>query len=341
MAQPLGSGAGLSSELDDKERFFHVCRLILEGGTELLRQKFDQLIPPANLPGTLQKEKANLLKLPRNVLTISMSQKLYLRAGAFGKSGDFDISLLMVLFRHLCGLKALLTSNNWGSMPIDSDKSLEADILQLKIYRVFSHAEACCISASDFNQISKNIRSIFVRLGGSPWKLKAETMLGEPLTQCENTYLKQLKEWHNDDTDMKEIYQELHCKTGQVLRLFAKQDGKIDQVLHQAEKTDNKVDQMLQQKQEMRENLDEISNRLASGAIEQVLYQTKNTEDKVDQMLHENQKIRKDIAEISSKFASGTEQVLHQTKKMEEKMDQVLQQTSGMLGFINTFDLQL
>ena len=259
MASSLESALGVSSGLNDQERFFYSCRLLLDGGTELLRQEFDKIFPPTDLHNVLCKEKLNLQKLPRSVLSTSMLQKLYPTSATCGKPTDFDITLLMVLFRYLCRLEAPPSSNNWSNMPVDSDKSLAADILRLKIYRntVFAHAEACCISKDDFEQISNNICVIFERRGGTFWKLKAETMLKEPLTQCESAYMNQLKEWQNHDTDVKEICQELASNV-------KKQGEKIELIKEQ-------LDQILKQNQEVRETNAEVSSKLTSDAAEQQL----------------------------------------------------------------------
>ena len=245
---------------EDKERFFRLCRLLLDGGTDLLRQEFDKLIPPCSLPFVLSKEKASLLRLPRGVLTPEMFQKLYPTTTSHGKSTDFDISLLMVLFRHLCRLKAPPSSKNWSSMPISSDQSLEADILRLKIYRntIFAHAEACCISENDFDQVSKGMCEIFERRGGLPWKWIAETMLNEELTECETAYLNKLKEWHSHDAEVKEIFQELNNK------LDIKVNQIIDTVEDKVGQVEEKMDQMLQNKQEIKKEIANIASYITS-----------------------------------------------------------------------------
>ena len=276
MASCLGSSVGSRSveHSDDKERFFRICRLLLDGGTEVLRQEFDKRIPPSTLSSRLIREKTKLLKLPSRVLPISMFQRLYPTANTCGKSKDFDISLLMVLFRQLCGLTPPPSTGNWSEMPADSDESLEADILRLKIFRnnVFAHATFCCISEADFNQISKDICDIFERLDGLNWRLKAERMLGEALTGSENVYLKRLNEWHSLDADMKEIYQQLDCKMGHMLKLTERQENKIEQAVHQTKKIEAKVDQVSQDNQAIKEDIAKISSKLSPGTFILVVF---------------------------------------------------------------------
>ena len=181
MDSALDSDKGSSSDLGGRGRFFRICRLLLDGAAELLRQQFDKIIPPYDLSSILQKEEENLRKLRTSVLTTDMLEILYPAPNTFGESADFDISLLMVLFRNLCELKAPPSSNNWRTMPSDNDKSVEADILRLKIYRntIVAHAKVCDIADDEFEQVSKHIIAIFERLGGAEWKEKAENMAKE------------------------------------------------------------------------------------------------------------------------------------------------------------------
>ena len=273
--------AASCSPLDGKERFFRICRLLLDGGTDLLRREFDNIILPSDLPTVLQKEKSNLRKLPRSVLPNNMFQKLYPTPITHGKSTDFDISLLMVLFRHLCQLKAPPSSNNWGRMPTNTDESLEADILRLKIYRntVIAHAETCCISNIDFGQICKDIFEIFDRRGGTHWKLKAEAMLQQPLTECETAYLKKLTEWYNYDIDVKDTVQQLDKKTDVVLKLTEKQDEKLDQL-------DNKTDGVLKLTEEHQGKITDVLRltEKQDGKITDVLRLTKTQDGKINNM---------------------------------------------------------
>ena len=197
MASSSGRGFGTCPHQDDDGRLFHIGRLLLDGGTCLLRQVFDRLIPPCDLPIVLAKEENNLRALlVKRILTRDMMVKLYPDKNTYGKSSDFDIPLLTLLFIHLCQLKAPPSSNNWRSMPVDSDRSLEADILRLRLYtnRIFIHAEDCSIPSNDFELVSASVCAIFYRLGGIHWKRKAETMLHDVLTESESLDLNRLKD---------------------------------------------------------------------------------------------------------------------------------------------------
>ena len=203
--------------IEGNELFFRLCKLLIGGGTEVMRMQFDQHIPPSELPKKLQQMKSHLLNLKR-VITPPMQKKLYPDDNTYGKSTDFDISLLMILLRNLCGLKPPKSTNNWEDMPLDSDRSLEADILRLKQYRnkLFVHVHSCDIKRSEFDTISNEITKILVRLGGPDWKLKVEKMLKGPLSQLEIKHKTELEMWHNNDAEVKEIVTEMKEDVGNI-----------------------------------------------------------------------------------------------------------------------------
>ena len=79
---------------DDKATFQRLTRLLMRGGLVLLREVFDAIVPPANLPSVLGNPaiKTNLQTLRRTrVLTHPEWECLYNPpSGAYGKSTDFD-----------------------------------------------------------------------------------------------------------------------------------------------------------------------------------------------------------------------------------------------------------
>ena len=78
----------------EKANFQRLTRLLMRGGLALLREVFDAIHPPANLPAVLGNPtiKSKLQTLRRNrVLTYPEWDVLYKPpSGAYGKSSDFD-----------------------------------------------------------------------------------------------------------------------------------------------------------------------------------------------------------------------------------------------------------
>ena len=121
---------------DEKANFQRLTRLLMRGGLALLREVFDAIHPPANLPAVLGAKKVHLQTLKtttgNKVLTCAERKCLYNPhgPGTYGKSAEFDISLLYKLLRSICSLTAPVTG--WDKLPNSADPSLEADIVRIR-----------------------------------------------------------------------------------------------------------------------------------------------------------------------------------------------------------------
>ena len=119
-------------------------------------------------------------------------------------SAHFDITLLMVLLRNLCGLTSPATG--WDKLPAVTDVSREADIARVKYYRntVYGHAERASVDDAAFNAYWGDIRDTLVRLGGVKYKTaidKLETEVMDP--DLEDHYKELLTQWKKDEDNMK------------------------------------------------------------------------------------------------------------------------------------------
>ena len=82
-----------------------LSRLLIDGGTTVLRKIFDGYHPPANLAADLNANKSilsNLLK--KKVLHKPQWDKLFPPGGVPPDSRTFDITLLFLLLTNICGL---------------------------------------------------------------------------------------------------------------------------------------------------------------------------------------------------------------------------------------------
>ena len=78
---------------DGKENFIRLTRLLISGGTTLLRETFDLNISPSTLPTTLNNSSTKAqLKIAK--LTKPQWDCLYPSPGLYGRSTDFDVTLL-------------------------------------------------------------------------------------------------------------------------------------------------------------------------------------------------------------------------------------------------------
>ena len=165
------------------------------GGLALLREVFDNIHPPASLPGLLgnpaiKKQLETLRK--KRVLFPPEWERLYNLSGVYGKSADFDISLLCKLLREICNLTAPTTG--WENMPNSTDHSLQADIVRIRCYRnaIYGHNNSMEVTDADFEKFWIEIREALLRIAGhlssarrDEWKTSIEKLLHDPLTQDE------------------------------------------------------------------------------------------------------------------------------------------------------------
>ena len=213
MASSLAT-TSTTTTTQEEEYFQRLCKLLIEEGTEVMRQEFDLIIPPANFPRILRQGRTTLTKLPRNVFTPTMDETLYSRAPiSYGCSKHCDISLLMVLFRNLCRLNPPASTGNWTDMPSSNDCSLEADLVRLKLFRneLFAHTKKCSVQESEFQRHWTDISSVILRRGnhvGMVWTNKINDILTNPLSAHGKRWVENLKNWYLDDRDLKKMFGE-------------------------------------------------------------------------------------------------------------------------------------
>ena len=203
----MASAPTLAPLTKETTNYARLCRLLVDGGTKALRQTFDRLHSPANLFNVLKAgsaEHSTLQSLKRKrIINATQWGKLYPSPPSSVTSEDFDITLLMVLLRNICGLTA--PSTGWDSLPPASDTSVEANIARVKYYRksVYGHASQASVDNPTFNSLWQDISAALVVLGvdaAAIAQLKTETM--DPDT--EKHYQQLLKEWKKDEENMKD-----------------------------------------------------------------------------------------------------------------------------------------
>ena len=193
--------------------YARLCRLLVGVSAHILRETFDKRRPPGNLDTVLSSPPIHrVLKSLRNKKILNPSQwdKLYPAIKSSVSSKNFDITLLMVLLRNICGLVPPATG--WDTLPPAADTTLEADIVRIKCYRntVYGHASEASVDDVTFNQYWQDIQDALVRLGGAGYQsaindLKKECM--DP--DIEEHYKELLKQWVVDEFSIKERLDEI------------------------------------------------------------------------------------------------------------------------------------
>ena len=193
-----------------KENFQRMTRLLISGGTSLLREIFDSLCPPRNLP-TILSNPATKNQLKAAKLTMPQWHSLCPSPGVYGKSADFDVTLLFRLLRTICNLTP--PSTGWDALPLSADHSLTADIARIKYYRnsVYGHVnQGMAIGHSEFLTLWQEISEALVRIAGqiSPtrktaWQGAIAKYLTDPLTVEDERNVQELKAWYKSDMEVK------------------------------------------------------------------------------------------------------------------------------------------
>ena len=191
--------------------YVRLCRLLVEVGTQALRDKFNGIHSPEKLQAVLATNKPMLQSLrARKVINPTQWGKLFPVTPSSVSSASFDITLLMVLFRNMCGLTA--PTSGWDNLPPPTDVSREADIARVKYYRntVYAHAECASVDDPTFNRYWCEIRDTLVRLGGIACKIAAnnlETDCMDP--DVEKHYKELLYQWKSDEDNIKDELKEI------------------------------------------------------------------------------------------------------------------------------------
>ena len=209
---------------DEKANFQRLTRLLMRGGLALLREVFDSIHP--HLPAVLGNPtiKSNLQTLRGRVLTQPEWDCLYNPpSGAYGKSTDFDISLLCKLLREICSLTPPATG--WKDLPNITDHSLGAEVVRIRIYRnkIYGHNHTMEVTGADFEKLWMEISEALLRLASSisrakrdEWKNSIEKFFHEPLTPDAKKCVHELRSWYLVDMDTKDMLEKLDKKMEQM-----------------------------------------------------------------------------------------------------------------------------
>lgn len=193
--------------------YARLCRLLVDVGTHVLREIFDRHCPPGALPETLVSPPI-LITLQalrkRRVLNPSQWGKLFPAFKHSVTSKEFDVTLLMLLLRNICGL--VPPGTGWDSLPLAGDKTYQADIVRIKFYRntVYGHASEASVDDVTYVRYWRDIKDTLVRLGGRHYEFSIDRLEKESIDpEYEEHYQELLKQWVKDDESIKDKLDEI------------------------------------------------------------------------------------------------------------------------------------
>ena len=186
--------------------YARLCRLLIEVGSEALREIFDKIHRPGSLHTALMNHKATLQSLrSRNILNPIQWGVLYPAIPSSVSAKNFDITLLVILLRNMCGLSPPATG--WDAYPPEADNSCQADIVRLRHFRntIYGHAERASVDDKTFKDHWRDIRDVLLRLGGACFGVAITQLETECMDPCIEEHFKDLLEqWRKDENNIKD-----------------------------------------------------------------------------------------------------------------------------------------
>ena len=199
--------------------FASMRRLLVDVGRSVLRDTFNSIHPPANLHGVLSSPSvlSTLQSLrKKRVLNPLQWGNLFPAVASMVSSANFDVTLLMVLLRNVCGLSPPVSTGNWDKLPPDSDSSNEANIVRIKWYRndVYGHATKTSVDDPTFNALWQKISIAILALAPGTSYSDYATSISQLKTECmdptaEAHYKELLIVWKKDDDIFKDMLEEV------------------------------------------------------------------------------------------------------------------------------------
>ena len=200
-----------------KANFHRLTRLLMRGGEQLLRETLDSIHSPADLPLRLA-DPAIQVQLKGAGLTRPERACLYPSTGVYGKSKDFDITLIFKLFRTICGLTPPPGPRGWDNLPNRSDHTLEADLVRIKYYRneIYGHRHTIEIADIDFIHLWDEISEALLRIATNivpakreKWEKSIDDLLRNPLTPDDERCIEELEIWYKGEMDVEDELEKL------------------------------------------------------------------------------------------------------------------------------------
>ena len=198
--------------------YARLCRLLVDVGSQVLRSTFDKIHPPATLHTVLGSTSVHyatlqsLYKGRKKVLNPTQWGKLYPTHSPVS-SAAFDITLLTVLLRNICGLGP--PANGWDRLPLAANIGIADDIARVKYYRntVYGHASQASVDDRSFSAYWQEIREALVRLGGAHYRTEINNLEHDCMDpDIEEHYRLLMKQWKKDDDSTKDKLEEIKGK---------------------------------------------------------------------------------------------------------------------------------
>ena len=279
-----------------------LSRLLIDGGTTVLRKIFDGHHPPANLTADLNANYlilSNLLK--KKVLHRPQWDKLFPPGGVASDSKTFDITLLFLLLTNICGLTS--PHSGWHTKPPSSDTSHEANLARVKFYRnvLYGHVTTTGVDTPTFSALWNEISRVLVSLGLA----QAEVDRLKVEKGGEQDYIDVLIEWAESEEDIKSHLKNIHQSQSQTHQ--AVQDVRLAQV-----KTQNTVKEIHQSQNKTQKRVEDLHKTQAK------------TQERVEDMHDIHTQTHQSVKEVNQnvrEVATGLKEIKEAVYSLKEGKD--------------------
>ena len=181
---------------EEKTNGTRLARLLIDGGTDVLRKFLDSLHSPKELDNVLKKNKAKFQYLKsKRVIFDKQWEKLFPSSGDPPDLTTFDITLLHLLIREVCYLPAPL--KGWHKMPAKDDESLQANITRIKCFRnQLAHSVSTGIPNDEFEDMWNTIVSSLEAIEISAYRQKIQGLKNDPIDHTTRQKVEdQVEQW--------------------------------------------------------------------------------------------------------------------------------------------------
>ncbi|XP_068681586.1 uncharacterized protein [Montipora foliosa] len=298
-----------------------LSRLLIDGGTTVLRNTFDKYHPPASLAADLNANYLTLDNLLRKrVICQAQWEQLFPPSGAKPDSNFFDITLLFLLLTTICGLSP--PPSGWHTKPPPSDTSLEANLARIKIFRneLYGHVSSTGVDTPTLKTLWQEISAALVSLGLD--RAEIDRLQAE---RCgEDDYIHVLTDWADSEQKIKSELKEMKRDVKEVLQTQLEdcktlQDGvsKLEGISQTQIKTQQAVEDVHESLREVKQKLESLSK--------------KREIDRGDELLRNLAKFefKGDIEYHAQRFQDGTREWIF--KRVDDWLDERTSQNRAMV----------
>ena len=299
-----------------------LSRLLIDGGTTVLRKIFDGHHPPANLAADLNANKSSLsILLKKKVLHKPQWDKLFPPGGVAPDSKSFDITLLFLLLTNICGLTP--PPSGWHIKPLPSGTSHEANLARVKFYRnvLYGHVTTTGVDTPSFSALWTEISGVLVSLGldqAEIDRLRAEK-------GGEQDYIDVLIEWADSEEYIKSQLKNMHQSQSQMhqvvedVRQAQVKTQTIVEDIHQTQvNTQKTVEDIHQTQAKTQETVEDIHNTQAS--TQKIVEDMHKSQTKTHQNIKEVHQTMEEVLQTQVKTQRTIEEVRHENAKSVDEV---------------------